>query len=147
VTCGCFVARTGRNWLTAFAGIFSGERLSRRSVTCAPGRAKATSNWPSSRSATRPDRATVSGVLLIIATQPGISPSGAVTRFTNPVPPGLTNPLSTVSGLTNKGGYILRKSNHLMPIQNKLSLRPLVNSVLGSEAPTRSQKTLLFSIA
>lgn len=70
-------------------------------------------------------RATVSGVLLIIATQPGISPSRAVTRFTNPVPPGLTDPLSTVSGLTNKGGYILRKSNHLMPIQNKLSLKSL----------------------
>lgn len=69
-----------------------------------------------------------------------------MTRFTNPLRPGLTNPLSTVSGLTNKGGYILRKSNDLMPIQNKLSLRPLVDSVLGSETPPRSLKTLLFSI-
>ena len=31
--------------------------------------------------------------------------------------PGLTNPLSTVGRLTNKGAYILRKSNRLTPIQ------------------------------
>jgi len=31
---------------------------------------------------------------------------------------GVTNLLPTASGLTNKGAYILRKSNRLMPIQN-----------------------------
>lgn len=52
-----------------------------------------------------------------------------------------------VSRLTKKSAYILRKCNHLMPIQNKLLFGPLVNSAMRSKTPTLSQKTLLFPIA